>query len=262
MASGPLNLRSPREIRLMSKAGGLVWEAHQLVRKMIRPGITTGEIDAEVEELFRRHAAVPLFQGVAGKVPFPAVTCMSINDEVVHGIPGPRVLQAGDVLSVDTGCKVNGWCGDSAWTYRVGQVDTTADKLLEVTEAALELAIELLNSCEYWSEVARHMQQLVETTGFSVVTDFVGHGIGREMHEAPEVPNYYSEEFRREGDFELRTGLVLAIEPMVNAGGREVNRLPDHWTQATVDGSWSAHFEHTVALTSAGPRILTGPPED
>ena len=246
----------------MSKAGGLVWEAHQLVRKMIRPGITTGEIDAAVEELFRRHRAVPLFQGVAGEVPFPAVTCMSINDEVVHGIPGPRVLQAGDVLSVDTGCKVNGWCGDSAWTYRVGQVDATADKLLEVTEAALNLAIELLNSCEYWSEVARQMQQLVETAGFSVVTDFTGHGIGREMHELPEVPNDYREEFRREGDFELRTGLVLAIEPMVNAGGREVNRRSDHWTQATADGSWSAHFEHTVALTSAGPRILTGGPPD
>ncbi len=261
MSNGPLNLRSPREMRLMTKAGGLVWEAHQLARKMIRPGITTGEIDTAVEELFRSYDAVPLFQGVAGEVPFPAVTCMSINDEVVHGIPGPRVLQAGDVVSVDTGCKINGWCGDSAWTYRVGQVDATADKLLEITEAALNLAVKLLNSCKYWSEVAGQMQQLIETAGFSVVTDFIGHGIGRKMHESPEVPNYCSEEFRREGDFELRTGLVLAIEPMVNVGGREVKRLSDHWTQATADGSWSAHFEHTVALTSAGPRILTGPPD-
>jgi len=261
MADGPLKLRSRREIRLMRPAGLLVWRAHQLISELVRPGVTTREIDAAVQKLFQDHDAIPLFQGVPGKIPFPSVTCMSINEAVVHGIPSDRVLCDGDIVSVDTGCKVNGWCGDSAWTYAVGEIDESVRQLLNVTEGALLLAIELMENRCMWSEVAREMQDYIEQAGFSVVREFVGHGIGREMHELPQVPNYVSDEFLENGDFELRTGIVLAIEPMVNLGDRKVRVLEDGWTQVAADGSPSAHFEHTVALTADGPLLLTGPPQ-
>jgi methionyl aminopeptidase len=255
-----LNLRSEREIRLMRKAGLVVWEAHQSVARLVRPGITTREIDQAVEEVFGRHGAEPLFLGVAGPIPFPAVTCISVNEQVVHGIPGDRVLREGDIVSIDTGCRVQGWCGDAAVTYPVGQVSPRVRRLLEVTQGVLDLAIDLLARKDRWSEVAREMQQFVERAGFAVVEQFVGHGIGRQMHEPPPIPNFDSEKFRRDEDFQLEPGLVLAIEPMVNMGRKEVECLPDHWTQVTADRGYSAHFEHTVALTHGGPRILTGPP--
>lgn len=255
----PLVLRSAREIRLMRRAGLVVWEAHQAAAQLIRPGVTTGEIDAAIEEVFRKHGAVPLFKGVPGVTPFPAVACISVNEEVVHGIPGDRQLVEGDVVSVDTGCRLDGWCGDAAVTHPVGAISPIKQKLLDVTRRALELAIELLPQKKRWSEVAAEMANLVRSEGLTVVEDFVGHGIGRSMHEHPKVPNYASAE-TRESDFDLRPGLVLAIEPMVNVGVKEVRCLADHWTQVTADGEPSAHFEHTVALTRDGVRVLTGPP--
>ena len=255
----PLVLRSPREIRLLRKAGLVVWEAHEAARQVIRPGVTTAQIDAEIEAVFKKHNALPLFKGVPGIIPFPAVTCISVNDAVVHGIPNDRVLMEGDIVSVDTGCKLNGWCADAAVTHPIGQIAPINQKLLDVTKGSLDLAIKLLAEKKHWSEVAAEMARMVRMAGFSVVEDFVGHGIGRELHEDPKVPNYANAE-TRESDFELRPGLVIAIEPMVNVGCQEVKCLDDHWTQVTLDGKFSAHFEHTIALTKARPRVLTGPP--
>ncbi len=176
----------------MRKAGLLVWQAHQIAAEMVRPGVTTGEIDAAVEKFFVEKDAIPLFKGVPGKVPFPAVTCISVNEEVVHGIPGKRVLREGDVVSIDTGCKYDGWCGDSAVTHPVGKIEPEVQRLLDVTRGVLELAIELMGQKSRWSEVASEMGKYVRDAGFSVVESFVGHGIGREMHEDPQVPNFVS----------------------------------------------------------------------
>ncbi|MDG2380577.1 MAG: type I methionyl aminopeptidase [Pirellulaceae bacterium] len=255
-----LNLRSNREIKQMRQAGLVVWQAHQAVAERVVNGATTAELDAAVEAVFARVNAIPLFKGVPGTTPFPAATCTSVNEEIVHGIPGDRILVSGDIVSVDTGCKVNGWCGDSAQTYPVGQIDPTSQQLLEVTSGVLDLAIELLTKEPTWSRIARQMQDYVESAGLSVVKEFVGHGIGRELHEPPQVPNFWNKDTSKSEDFRLTTGLVLAIEPMVNLGSGKSHCLADHWTQATLDGQRSAHFEHTVALTSDGPLRLTGPP--
>lgn len=241
----------------MRKAGQLVARAHRLAAPVVEPGITTAEIDAVVEKFFEENNAVPLFKGVPGKVPFPSVTCISVNEEVVHGIPGPRELVEGDVVSVDTGCKVDGWCGDAAVTHPVGRIDPEVQRLLDVTEGVLYLAIDLMGKKSVWSEVAREMETYVRDAGFSVVECFVGHGIGREMHEEPQVPNFYSRSLRNNGDFPLEPGLVIAVEPMVNAGTKKVKAMPDHWTQSTADGRPSAHFEHTIAITENGPIPLT-----
>lgn len=243
----------------MRDAGLLVWQAHDLVRNMVGPGVTTAEIDREVENLFDQHSAVGLFKGYPGKTPFPAVTCMSVNREVVHGIPSSRPLEEGDILSVDTGCRINGWCGDSAWTYPVGEIAESASRLLDVTEKSLEIAIREFGVATKWSEVATKISSYVRDKGFSIVEQLVGHGVGREMHEPPQAPNFVNEKTLGE-DFRLRPGLVLAIEPMVNIGKKEVACLDDEWTQVTADGSLSAHFEHTVALTSDGPIRLTAGP--
>lgn len=255
-----VNLRSAREIALMRRAGLVVWGAHQVAGSLVRPGITTGEIDAAVESFFIAHGAVPLFKGVPGKVPFPASCCISVNDEVVHGIPGSRVLVAGDVVSIDTGCSLGGWCGDSAVTHPVGEVEPRVQQLLDCTRGVLALAIELMATRNRWSDVATEMAKYVRDHGFSVVENFVGHGIGRSMHEDPQVPNFCTPAFRRNHDFELEPGLVIAVEPMVNMGSKKVRVLADHWTQSTIDGMPSAHFEHTVAMTDGGPVVLTAPP--
>ena len=253
-----ISLKRPREIELMREAGRLVGRAHQLVRGMIEPGVTTQEIDLAVEKLFAEAGATPLFKGVPGKVPFPAVCCISINEQVVHGIPGPRRLELGDLVKVDTGCRLNGWCGDSAWSYAVGEVDAVKQKLMKIGEENLMLAIRECGRQKRWSEVASAMEDHVYDAGFSVVEQFVGHGIGREMHEDPQVPNFVSDQLRRH-DFKLEPGLVLAIEPMVNAGTKHVRLLKDHWTVETKDKLPSVHFEHTVAMTEQGPEILTLP---
>lgn len=245
----------------MRKAGLLTWTAHELVRKIVRAGMTTRELDAEVEKLFVRNSAVGMFKGVKGRVPFPAVTCISINDQVVHGIPGDRVIQDGDLVSVDLGCKIDGWCGDAAYSSLVGNVSEEAKKLVETTRGTLMLAIEKLKTARYWSEVAREMEKYVRERGYSVVESFVGHGIGRTMHEEPQVPNFVYPEFLRREDFQIKPGLVIAIEPMVNVGGKRVKQLRDYWTIVTSDGSLSAHEEHTVGILKSGPIVLTGAPE-
>lgn len=257
----PPEIKSGRDIELMRQAGLLVWESHQLAESMVRPGVTTAAIDAAVDELFLKRKAVPLFKGVPGKVPFPASTCISINEEVVHGIPGSRKLVEGDIVSIDTGCKIAGWCGDAAATYPVGRVSPEVQRLLDVTKGVLDLSIELMGKRAWWSEVAVEMERFVKRAGFSVVESFVGHGIGREMHEDPQVPNYVSDQLRRGGDFRLVPGLVIAVEPMVNVGTKRVRTRPDHWTQVTADGRPSAHFEHTVAITSSGVYVLTAGPD-
>lgn len=244
----------------MRRAGLVVWGAHQRAAALVRPGVSTAEIDAAVEAFFLEHDAVPLFKGVPGKVPFPAVCCISVNDEVVHGIPGSRVLVDGDVVSIDTGCSLGGWCGDAAVTHPVGVVEPRVQELLDCTSGVLALAIQLMASRNRWSDVATEMAKYVRDRGFSVVENFVGHGIGRSMHEDPQVPNFCTPAFRRNHDFEIEPGLVIAVEPMVNMGTKKVRVLADHWTQSTVDGQPSAHFEHTVAITDGGPVVLTAPP--
>ena len=255
-----IQLKSPREIGLMREAGRVVARAHAAIAAIARPGVTTAELDAAAEEVFRQHGAIPLFKGVPsgtkGKPPFPAVVCASLNEQVVHGIPGRRVLVEGDVLSIDTGCRLNGWCGDAATTLRIGRVSPEADKLLEVTEQTLDLAIRAMGRCRYWSEVAALMEQYVRSQKMYVVEQFVGHGIGQAMHEEPQVPNFVSKALKKH-DIRLEPGLVLAVEPMVALGTKEVRCLDDGWTIETKDRRAAAHFEHTVAMTPEGPRVLT-----
>ncbi len=251
------DLKTPDQIQRMREAGLLVWEAHQIAARLVRPGVPTREIDAAVESFLLKRKAIPVFKGVPGKVPYPASTCLSVNSEVVHGIPSDRVLKDGDIISIDIGVKLNGWCGDAAVTHPVGQISAQARELLEVTEGALRQAIQGIATASRWNQVAARMQRFVEERGFSVVRTLVGHAIGQEMWERPQVPNYYD----RRANFELLPGLVLAVEPMVNVGKPEVKVEADHWTVSTVDGSWSAHFEHTIAVTPEGPRVLTASPD-
>lgn len=257
-------LRSRREIKKMRAAGLVVWQAHQAGAKLLRPGVTTGELNAAYADTFRQYDAKPLFLnygGTSSRPPFPAETCISTNEEVVHGIPGERELVQGDIVSLDTGCKISGWCGDAAVTHAIGEISDEKKKLLRITNETLNLAIRLMGERSRWSEVAKEIQAYVEDAGFSVVQEMVGHGIGQELHEPPQVPNYYSES-NSEMDFELRPGVVLAVEPMVNAGVRHLHEGDDGWTITTEDKKPSAHFEHTIAITTDGPVRLTGPPND
>lgn len=253
-------LKSPREIELMRGAGRVVFSVLQKLRETVRPGVTTGELGQIAEEMIVSAGGVPLFKGVQTpntKFPFPSAICASVNEEVVHGIPGDRILKDGDIISVDCGVLLRGYCGDSATTLAVGRIDREAQRLLDVTSGALEIAVQEMKPGRWWSEVATAIQSHVESAGFSVVREFVGHGIGQEMHEEPKVPNY-SDRKQRKDDFRLEPGLVLAVEPMVNAGGREVKSGDwTGWPQVTKDGRSSAHFEHTIAVTTTGVDILT-----
>lgn len=253
-------LKSPREIELMRAAGRVVFSVLEKLRETVRPGVTTGELGLIAEELIVAAGGVPLFKGVQTpntKFPFPSAICASVNEEVVHGIPGDRVLKDGDIISVDCGVLLRGYCGDSATTLAVGRIDRETQRLLDVTSGSLEIAVREMKPGRWWSEVATAIQSHVENAGFSVVREFVGHGIGQEMHEEPKVPNY-SDRKQRKDDFLLEPGLVLAVEPMVNAGGREVKSGDwTGWPQVTKDGRPSAHFEHTVAVTTTGVDILT-----
>ncbi len=249
-------LKSPAEIEKMREAGLVVARAHRAVGKIVAPGVSTRQIDDAVERVFAKHNATPLFKGVPGVVPFPAATCISINDEVVHGIPSDRLLEEGDLVSVDTGCRLDGWCGDAAWTYAVGQVDEEKQKLMAAGQSTLATAIQEMQRQQTWAGVAEVMESTVKDAGFSVVEELVGHGIGREMHEDPQVPNFVTPELE-EYDFELVPGMVLAVEPMLNAGTADVCLLDDHWTIVTADGRPSVHYEHTLAITAEGVRILT-----
>jgi methionyl aminopeptidase len=250
-------LKSPREIGLMCAAGKLVAEALRLCKAMAQPGTRTVEIDQAVEALFQRHGAIPLFKGYQGaRVPFPACTCISLNEQVVHGIPGQRVIKDGDLVKIDTACKLNGWCADRAVTLIVGQVRPEWLRLVRVAEEVLQIAITEMGRRRWWSEVALRMQQHAEGAGFSVVQQYVGHGIGRIMHENPQVPNFVSREMKKH-DFRLEEGLVLAVEPMVNMGKADVRTLSDYWTVVTRDGMPSVHVEHTLALTREGVVVVT-----
>lgn len=254
-------LKTKDDIARMREAGLLVWEAHEAAAKLVAPGVTTFEIDAAVEGAILARGGIPLFKGVPGPTPFPAATCLSVNSEVVHGIPGKRQLREGDIISIDIGVRLNGWCGDAAVTRPVGAISQTAQSLLDATEGALRLALRLMAVKHRWSEVARELARYVRTAGFSVVEGYGGHGIGREMWEHVHVPNLSDREFERHGDFRIEPGLVIAVEPMVNAGKKDVRILADHWTVVTADGKPSAHFEHTIAMTPEGPRALTVGPD-
>jgi methionyl aminopeptidase len=250
-------LKSREEIECMRRASGIVAEILAEVASRVRPGVSTAELDGLAEELTRRHGAKPAFKGyvVNGRA-FPASICISINDEVVHGIPsGRRVLRDGDIVGLDFGVCYEGYFGDAARTVAVGQVSPAARRLMDVTAAALAAGIEAIRPGAHIVDISGAIQDVAEGAGFSLVREFVGHGIGRKLHEDPQVPNY------RTGarGVRLSEGLVLAIEPMVNAGRPEVYVKDDGWTAATRDGRLSAHFEHSVAVTAGGPYILSRP---
>jgi len=257
-----MTYKTAREIELMRAAGALVADVLDAVCAQVTPGVTTGELNALAERLIADAGAEALFKGVVNRAashPFPAALCISVNDEVVHGIPGERRLRDGDVASIDCGVRLNGYCGDAARTLAVGHASAEARRLLEVTEGALQTAIASIRPGLMWSSIADRIQRLVESAGMSVVRDFVGHGIGREMHEEPKVPNYFDGRLLRT-DFRLEPGLTLAIEPMVALGEAAVRYADDGdgWVIVTRDGSLAAHFEHTVAVVKDGAEVLTG----
>lgn len=242
--------KSRAEIEKMRRAGLIVAETLRRLRGMVEPGMTTRELDAVAESTIRAAGASPTFKGYRG---FPASICASVNDEVVHGIPSDRQLRAGDILKIDCGATLDGYVGDAAISVPVGQVPPEIERLMETTRDSLLCAIKQMVPGNRLYDVSYAVQQYVEERGFSVVRDFCGHGIGQRMHEDPQVPNY-----GRPGTGpKLKEGWVLAIEPMVNEGGYEVRVLPDGWTVKTRDGKASSHFEHTIAVTEDGPRVLT-----
>lgn len=249
-----ISLKSSREVEVLRRANVIVAEILQELRVKVAPGITTGELDALAEELTYKKGAVPAFKGyeVAGRV-FPRSLCASVNDEVVHGIPSERVLKEGDLVGMDFGVLYEGFYGDSAVTVGVGKVSEEAERLMKITEEALYKGIEKLREGNRLGDLSSVIQTTVESAGFSVVRAFVGHGIGKRLHEEPPVPNFGEPDRGPR----LKEGMVLAIEPMVNAGGFEVAIKEDGWTAVTRDGSLAAHFEHSVAVTKNGPYILS-----
>ncbi|MDR5728173.1 MAG: type I methionyl aminopeptidase [Terriglobia bacterium] len=244
-------IRSPKEIAKMRRSGAALRGVLQVLRDSITPGMTTMDLEKIAEAGIADAGAVAAFKGYHG---YPCVLCTSVNEEVVHGIPSAkRILQEGDVVSVDCGLIIDGYYADSATTLPVGKISEPAKKLLETTERSLQAAIAVVRPGATLGDVGAAVQEVVEEAGFSVVRDFVGHGIGTEMHEEPQIPNFG----RRAQGIKLRQGMVLAIEPMVNAGEHKVRVLEDGWTAVTVDGSLSAHFEHTVAVLAEGAEVLT-----
>jgi len=242
--------KTPREIEIMRHAGKIVALTHAELQKYISPGISTKELDAIAEKFIRKHDAIPSFKGYNG---FRGSICASVNNELVHGIPGDRVLKDGDIISIDIGAKYNGYHGDSAWTYPVGTIDDETRKLLDVTEESLFLGLKEAKPGERLSNISHSIQTFVEANGFSIVREYVGHGVGQDLHEYPQIPHYGPP---NKGP-RLKPGMVLAIEPMVNAGSRYVRTLSDNWTVVTVDDKMCAHFEHTIAITEDGYEILT-----
>ena len=246
-----IELKSPREIGLMRRGGHILADVVNRLREIVKPGLSTLEIDEDVEAFIRSRGALPAFKGYRG---FPATVCISINDEVVHGIPSPhRRIKEGDIVGLDLGCIVEGYYADCAFTLAIGDVPPKVQQLLDVTRESLDAAIAECRAGRRLSDVSHAVQAHVERHGFSVVRAFVGHGIGRALHEDPQIPNF--------GDPgrgpQLRPGMVLAIEPMVTMGSWEVRVLDDGWTAVTKDGSLAAHFEHTIAVTESGPDVLT-----
>jgi methionyl aminopeptidase len=246
--------KSKIEIETMGRAGRVVASTLALLGGLMKPGVTTAELDEAAEEHIRAEGGVPTFKGYRG---FPASICVSPNSMVVHGIPGTYALREGDLISVDVGVTLDGFVADSAYTFAVGEVDGDAERLLEVCQAALKAGIAQARAGNHVQDISAAVQRTTEEAGFSVVRSLVGHGIGRSMHEEPQVPNF-GEPGR--GPL-LQPGMTLAIEPMINAGGPDVWMAEDRWSISTNDGSLSAHFEHTVAVTDNGPLVLTTPEE-
>jgi methionyl aminopeptidase len=247
-----IQIKSAREIEIMAEGGRILGATVAMLERETRPGLSTADLDELAEAFIRGHdGAVPAFKGLYG---FPGSVCTSINNEIVHGIPSRRrVLREGDIVSIDVGVGYRGYFTDSAVTVPVGQVDAEAERLLSVTQSSLAAGIAAARAGAHIGDIGAAVQTVVERAGFSVVRDLVGHGIGADFHEEPQVPNYG----KPKRGVKLVPGLTLAIEPMVNAGGPATRTLPDKWTIVTVDGSRSAHFEHTIAVTENGPRVLT-----
>lgn len=246
-----IKIKTAAEVEKMRESAGLVAETLDYLAPLVKPGVTTGELDRLAEEFIRRHGGEPSFLGYRG---YKYSICASVNDEVVHGLPGPRVLKEGDIISIDVGVYMNGFHGDSARTFPVGPVRLEAQKLLDITRESLEMGLAQVRAGNRLGDVSAAIQQHAEGHGFSVVRSLVGHGIGRDLHEDPQIPN-----FGRPGvGALLKPGMVLAIEPMINAGGYDVETLADGWTVVSADGSLAAHFEHTVAVREDnGPDILS-----
>ena len=248
-------IKSRRELGKIRAAGRIVAEILERLGEQAVPGVTTAELRRTADEVIAERGGEPVFPTEAG---FPAAICTSVNEEVVHGIPGPRKLREGDIVSVDVGVRKDGYIGDAARTYAAGRIDAEGARLMEVAKRSLELAIEQVRPGADLIEIARAVQGHAEANGFSVVRDFVGHGVGERLHEPPQVPNFVGRKGARSGTV-LRAGMVMAIEPMLNAGTWRIRKLTDGWTVVTKDGKRSAHFEHTVAVTDGGAEILTLP---
>jgi len=249
-----IELKSEREIRIIRENGEIVGLTLSYLKEKIKPGIKTIELDRLAEEFIVKNKAIPAFKGYRG---YPGNICTSINNEVVHGIPGERVLKEGEIISVDIGVLKDGFYADGAWTFPVGEISNQNKKLLEVTLKSLDEGISQAQVGNRLGDISSAIQSEAERNGYSVVRDLTGHGIGRHIHEDPPIPNFGSPG----SGLLLKEGMVLAIEPMVNAGGYEIKTLEDNWTVVTLDGSLSAHFEHTIAITNNGPEILTLPEE-
>lgn len=248
-----IKIKSDREIALMREAGCVVAEALELVEELAVPGVTTGDLDGRVRVLIEKRGGIPAFKGYRG---FPSSICASINEEIVHGIPGSRDLKEGDILSVDVGVELNGYYGDGAMTFPIGKISKKAKKLLQVCRETLAMAVAMAMPGKKLSQICSAIQRNVEKHGFSVIRDYVGHGIGNKMHEDPQVPNF-ALDLRKDRDVVLKRGMVLALEPMISAGRSDIRVLKDGWTAVTADGNLSAHFEHTVAVRENGGWILT-----
>ena len=247
-----ITLKSAHEIELMRRAGKITAAARALAREMVKPGVTTHQIDKAVFDFIRSHGATPSFLHYNG---YPASVCVSVNDEIIHGIPGPRVLQEGDVVSVDVGAYIGGFHGDCAATFACGAISEEAQRLIDVTRQSFFEGIRCAKEGHRLLDISAAIQEYVESNGFSIVREYVGHGIGTQMHESPEIPNYGHS---GHGPKLLR-GMTLAIEPMVNAGTAAIRQMPDGWTVRTRDGKYAAHYENTILITDGEPEILTAP---
>ena len=248
-----IHTKKPGEIEKMARSGAILGACLEHLAGWLAPGMTTSDIDREADTYIRDHGCIPGFVGYQG---FPSSICISVNEEVVHGMPGTRVIEEGDLVSLDCGLILDGWWADSGLSVGIGEVDGEVTRLIDVTRAALDLAIERARVGNRIGDIGAAVQKHVEGQGFGIVRNYVGHGIGRNMHEAPQVPNYG---LAGTGTL-LKPGFVLALEPMVNAGGHQVREMPDGWTVVTADGRRSCYFEHTVAITDSGPQVLTARP--